>query len=63
MSAREPRLLAWFPQGGVLEVKVPEGGDAESYCQEIREGEHPWVELIDGTYANVVQVLRLEVND
>jgi hypothetical protein len=62
------KLYAWFPQGGRLEVVVREGETAESELDAIRNwqiGDAPsrWIMLVDGSYANTQQIVRLELAD
>lgn len=70
-------LYAWFAQAGRLPVALPPGTDAEEY-RFVLTGQRPggargrgrpqmmlpqWVELEDGSLANMAQIVRLEVAD
>lgn len=57
------KLFAWFPQGGRLEVDVPAGYDASGYRDHVMRDGLQWITLADGSWANVRQILRLEVAD
>jgi hypothetical protein len=64
------KLYAWFNQGGRLEVWLPADGDGEKYRNELIDSRAPdgqpqmrWVELADGSFANLMQVVRLEVEE
>lgn len=55
------KLYAWFPQGGRLEVRIPDGHTPESYRQWIEQKGPAWLSLTDDSIANVNQIVRLEL--
>lgn len=59
-------LYAWFPYGASAEVAVPTDMSLENFVEMLISrpaSRNVWIDLVDGSKANLSQIVRLQIAD